>query len=97
MLKDLANPGKFEEVRRRLILIAGFKYRIRECDAEDIAQQALLRAYERLDRHDGRRPFCVWLYRIAARIAVDHSRKSRPQPGWTPPHWPTPASPIPTG
>ncbi len=41
MLEELGNPAKFEEVRRRLILIAGFKYRIRECDAEDIAQTAL--------------------------------------------------------
>lgn len=41
MFKDLCNSGKFDEVRRRLILIAGFKYRIRECDAEDIAQTAI--------------------------------------------------------
>lgn len=50
-------------------------------DAEDIAQQALLRALERIDQHDGRRPFSVWLYRIALRTAADHHRKPRPEPG----------------
>jgi RNA polymerase sigma-70 factor, ECF subfamily len=50
-------------------------------DAEDIAQQSLVRAFQRIDQHDLRRPFSVWLYRIAARLLVDHSRKSRPQNG----------------
>ena len=50
-------------------------------DAEDIAQQALMRALQRIDRHDGRRRFSVWLYRIALRTAADHHRKARPEPG----------------
>ena len=50
-------------------------------DAEDIAQQALFRALQRIDQHDGRRRFSVWLYRIALRAAADHHRKPRPAPG----------------
>ncbi|MBN1589495.1 MAG: sigma-70 family RNA polymerase sigma factor [Pirellulales bacterium] len=50
-------------------------------DAEDIAQQALCRAFERIDQHDGRRSFSGWLYRIALRAAADHRRKPRPEPG----------------
>jgi RNA polymerase sigma-70 factor (ECF subfamily) len=50
-------------------------------DAEDIAQQALMRALERIDQHDGRRAFSVWLYRIALRTAADHHRKARAEPG----------------
>ena len=50
-------------------------------DAEDIAQQALVRALQRIDRHDGRRRFSVWLYRIALRAAADYHRKPRPEPG----------------
>jgi RNA polymerase sigma-70 factor (ECF subfamily) len=49
-------------------------------DAEDIAQEALLRAFQHIDRHDQQRPFSVWLYGIARRVAVDHSRKARPVP-----------------
>ena len=53
MFKDLCDSGKFEGVRRRLILIAGFKYRIRECDAEDISQTALAAYCEhRMRYHD---------------------------------------------
>jgi RNA polymerase sigma factor (sigma-70 family) len=51
MLQDLSNPEKFQEVRRRLILIAGFKFRIRECDAEDIAQTALAAYCEHRQRY----------------------------------------------
>ena len=29
-------------------------------DAEDVAQAALVRAFERIDQHDQRRPFSVW-------------------------------------
>ncbi len=53
-------------------------------DAEDVAQQALLRALQRIDQHDERRRFSVWLYRIAIRIAVDRHRKARPKTGLDP-------------
>jgi RNA polymerase sigma-70 factor, ECF subfamily len=50
-------------------------------DAEDIAQQALLRAFQRINQHDQQRPFSVWLYKIAGRVAIDHARGTRPEPG----------------
>ncbi len=50
-------------------------------DAEDIAQQSLVRVFQRIDQHDGRRPFSVWVYRIAVRAAADFHRKRRPEPG----------------
>ncbi len=53
-------------------------------DAEDVAQQALLRAFQRIDQHDERRRFSVWLYRIAIRIAVDRHRKATPKTGLDP-------------
>lgn len=37
--------------------------------AEDVAQDALVRAYERLHLYDGRRPFGPWLATITARLA----------------------------
>ncbi|MHC4177540.1 MAG: RNA polymerase sigma factor [Planctomycetota bacterium] len=71
-LSRLVRPGLVHLLNRRIGCWA---------DAEDIAQQALLRAFERIDQHDGRRRFSVWLYRIALRIAADHHRKARPEPG----------------
>ena len=42
-----------------------------EEDARDIAQEAFVRAYTRLDRFDPRRRFSVWLYSSTSHVAVD--------------------------
>lgn len=46
-------------------------------DAEDVAQEALARAFGRLDQFDARYRFSTWLYTIAIRLASDHARSSR--------------------
>jgi RNA polymerase sigma-70 factor, ECF subfamily len=48
-------------------------------DAEDVAQEALLRAYRQFDRLRDRNRFRAWLVRIAFRLALDRlrSRKRR--------------------
>ena len=44
-------------------------------DADDIAQEALLRAIRRLDSFDARRgSLDAWLWRIVANVAHDHGR-----------------------
>src|SRR2546429_6384369 len=43
-------------------------------DAEDVAQEALLRAYQRFDRLRDRNRFRAWLVRIAFRLALDRLR-----------------------
>src|SRR2546423_14446964 len=40
-------------------------------DAEDIVQDALLRAYRRIDKFDERASFRTWLYRIAVNCSLD--------------------------
>ena len=42
--------------------------------AEDIAQEAFLKAVAALDRFDRRRPFGPWLHRIAVNRAIDWGR-----------------------
>jgi RNA polymerase sigma-70 factor, ECF subfamily len=42
--------------------------------AEELAQDALARAYERLDHFDVRLPMKPWLYKIAYRLAQEHRR-----------------------
>ena len=44
-------------------------------EAEDVAQEAFMRAYERLDSFRGDSKFSTWLYRIAYNIAIDHQRR----------------------
>jgi RNA polymerase sigma-70 factor (ECF subfamily) len=45
-----------------------------EAAAEDIAQEAFLRAIRSLDRFDRRRPFAPWLHRIVVNRAIDWAR-----------------------
>lgn len=49
-------------------------------DAEDIAQESLLRAFQHLDRFDHRYRFSTWLYTIAIRLARDRARSERCRP-----------------
>ncbi len=43
-------------------------------DAEDVVQEALVRAYRQLNRFEARSNFATWLYRIAFNCAVDYMR-----------------------
>jgi RNA polymerase sigma-70 factor (ECF subfamily) len=49
-------------------------------DAEDIAQEALARAFRHVDRFDPRYRFSTWLYTIAIRLAHDFARSQRRRP-----------------
>ena len=48
-----------------------------ESDAEDVVQEAFLKAYRQLSRFDGRASFGTWLHRIAANCALDMVRARR--------------------
>jgi RNA polymerase sigma-70 factor (ECF subfamily) len=47
-------------------------------EAEDIAQETFLRAFERLQRYRRQWPFAAWLFTIARRTAINHNRRMRP-------------------
>lgn len=49
----------------------------RRGDADDVAQEAIVRALVRLDRHDPRWPFATWLFAIARRCCLNHLRAAR--------------------
>jgi RNA polymerase sigma-70 factor, ECF subfamily len=71
------NLFAFEEiVRRHERRVYAVAYRIvrRHDVADDVVQEAFLRAYRGLDRFDTARPFGPWIARIAANLAVSHVR-----------------------
>jgi RNA polymerase sigma-70 factor (ECF subfamily) len=47
-------------------------------DAEDLAQEAFVRAWERIKSYDRQWRFSTWLFTIASRLAVSHYRRQRP-------------------
>lgn len=55
-----------------------------EQDAEDVVQEAFLRAFRRLDQYDERARFSSWLFRITANCAYDalRARKRRDEEQW---------------
>lgn len=42
-------------------------------DAEDVAQETFLRAFDRLERYDPTRPFQTWLFTIGKNVAANHA------------------------
>ena len=50
-----------------------------EAVAEDVFQQAWLRAAERISRYDDSRPFGPWLFAVARNLALDELRRQRPE------------------
>jgi RNA polymerase sigma factor (sigma-70 family) len=49
-------------------------------EAEDVSQDAFLRAFHRLDRFRGDAPFRSWLLRITHNAALDHLGRHHPEP-----------------
>src|SRR5208282_696887 len=63
----------------RLLAVVGGILRRGE-DVEDVAQQALLKAYLSLKRFDLRSAFGTWLYKIAVNECWDYFRKKKVRP-----------------
>jgi len=66
------------------VLVAKYQHRLlnvvlRICgsreDAEELAQEAFLRALERIDQFRGDSGFYTWLFRIATNLAISHRRR----------------------
>ena len=54
------------------------QYARSQADAQDLAQDAFIRAFRKLHLYDSRRSFRVWLFTIARRVAAsDWRRRSR--------------------
>lgn len=47
-------------------------------EAEDISQEAFLRAYINIHSYDINKKFSTWLYRIATNLSIDRLRKKKP-------------------
>ncbi len=47
-------------------------------EAEDLAQEAFIRAYTNIDTYETDRKFSTWLFRIATNLSIDYLRKKKP-------------------
>lgn len=71
----------FEELARRyrprLLTVLERRLSGNLSDAEDVAQEALSRAWQKIAMYDDKYQFSTWLYTIAFRLATDHHRRER--------------------
>jgi RNA polymerase sigma-70 factor, ECF subfamily len=80
---EAAQADTRREFEERLAECGPLAYRVargvlrHSADAEDVAQEALLRAYRWFDRLRDRNRFRAWLVRIAFRLALDRLRSGK--------------------
>jgi len=83
LLREAAQAEGRREFEQRLAECGPLAFRVacgvlrNTADAEDVAQEALLRAYRRFDRLRDRGRFRAWLVRITYRLALDRLRSSK--------------------
>jgi RNA polymerase sigma-70 factor, ECF subfamily len=81
--REIAQSRLRQEFEARLAECGPLAYRVAQgvlrnaADAEDVAQEALLRAYRKFDRLQDPARFRSWLVRIAFRLALDRWRSAR--------------------
>lgn len=74
------DEGAFEKLvieNERLIYNVALKITGNPDDAEDVAQEAFIKAYRNLGSFRGESRFSGWLYRLCYNAAMDHIRKNR--------------------
>jgi RNA polymerase sigma-70 factor (ECF subfamily) len=66
-------------VERHSAAVFRMAYRLtgNRADAEEVVQEAFLRAYQKLAQFEARANFGTWVYRIAANYAIDRTRQKK--------------------
>ena len=74
--------GAFEQLvdRHRPVVVRVAARIVGSDEAEDVSQDAFLRAFHRLHHFRGDAPFRAWLLRITHNAALDHLGRRRPEP-----------------
>lgn len=68
-----------QKYMRRVVSIAWGMVR-NASDAEDLAQEAFVKAYRSMERFDAAQPFGPWIYRIVTNLALDAIKHRRRVP-----------------
>jgi RNA polymerase sigma-70 factor (ECF subfamily) len=63
--------------RHRPLIVRLVRRYVSEGDADDVAQRAVLRAFDKLESFRGESSFRSWLHRIAVNVALNHIRDTR--------------------
>jgi len=69
--------GKLVERYQRRVYTVIYRFVRNHTEADDLAQEAFIRAFRAIDRFDLRYPFSPWMYRIAINLTLNHLKKRR--------------------
>jgi RNA polymerase sigma-70 factor (ECF subfamily) len=72
--------GQLVKKYQRRVYAAAYQMTGEHSDADDVAQEAFVRAYRGLGTFDGRSDFYTWLHRIVINVALNHLRSRRRAP-----------------
>lgn len=72
---DVAAYSVLIDRYRHMVFTLAMQLLKNEADAEEVAQDAFLKAYRGLDKFEGRSSFSTWIYRIAYHQAISKLRK----------------------
>jgi RNA polymerase sigma-70 factor (ECF subfamily) len=70
--------GEIVEIYKDKVYQLCYRMLGNQYEAEDVAQEAFLRAYLNIQRYDDNRKFSTWLYRITTNLCIDRIRKRKP-------------------
>lgn len=70
------------EAHSRMVFRLAYRLTGNEHDAEDVVQEAFLKAYRHCSRFDSRASFATWIHRIATNCAIDLLRRKSRRIGW---------------
>lgn len=74
---DYAAFERLYERHRTLVYRFAYQMAPRRDDAEDIVQEAFVRAYQNLDRYRDEAKFTTWLLRIVTNLCTDQARMAQ--------------------
>ncbi|PWD99065.1 RNA polymerase sigma factor [Marinilabilia rubra] len=74
---DVAAYSVLIERYRHMVFTLALQLLKNEADAEEVAQDAFLKAYRALDKFEGRSSFSTWIYKITYFQAISKLRKSK--------------------
>src|SRR3954454_14919029 len=70
--------GEIVEIYKDKVFQLAFRMLGNRHEAEDIAQEAFIRAYINIESFNINLKFSTWLYRIATNLCIDRMRKKKP-------------------
>ncbi len=69
--------GKLVEKYKQRIYFVAYRMTNNYADADDLSQEAFIKAYEQINNFKAKSSFSTWLYRIVVNLTINHLNKTR--------------------